>query len=99
MKRLFIIFAICGCVYAQQPATSRLNADASATWKRVDQAIQSENDRHQKEMERLAELRAVMLQAAGVPAEAWQYCAADANGIIVCQKPAVAAASPEKKKE
>ncbi len=91
-----VLFVFAIIVVAQQPAISRLNADASVTWNRINQAEKAENDRHQKELDRLNELRVVMLQAAGIPPDAWAGCAPDTAGAVVCQKPVTAKADKPK---
>ncbi len=99
IKALIIVALIAVTSFAQKsdPPATRLNAEASSTWKRIDQAEQVENERHQREIDRLNELRVVMLQAAGVPKDAWAHCVIEAAGTVACFKPATAAASPEKK--
>lgn len=102
MKRLFLIIALCVialCVIAQGQTKpdpiKRLNPDSSATWQRIDQAQQVENDRHDKEIARLNELRVVMLQAAGIPKEAWAHCTVESTGIVACVTPETAKAKPQ----
>jgi hypothetical protein len=65
----------------------KLNPASSLTWRQIDQAIQAENERHKKELERFGQLRAVMLEASNIPPEAWGTCAAAADGVVVCSKP------------
>lgn len=76
---------------ADAPAIYPLNAASSANWLRVSQAMQAENDRHNKEMARLNELGVFILQGAGIPEEAWSGCKMGDGGLVTCAKP------PEKK--
>jgi hypothetical protein len=86
------LLACCGAaeswIIAQNNAqTFTLNAEASATWQRINQADAAERERHDREMGRLTDLRVAMLQGAGIPQEAWGSCTANKDGIVVCAKP------------
>lgn len=64
-----------------------LNTASSGNWVRINQAEQAENERHAKAVSEFNQLRVVMLQAAGIPEDAWPGCVIGAGGLVTCSKP------------
>jgi hypothetical protein len=92
--------------HAQQPKNDhpetiyRLNPEASATWTQIGQSERAENERHDQELRRLNQLRAVMLQAAGVPSTEWDRpITTEASGVVALMPKPKATATPTPKKE